>query len=164
MLGANVGLISTASLVVCVAAAAADWGEILTAAFAGWAAGAMAMAAGEFVSVASQADLEAADLEREKRALKEEPAEELIELTQIYQDRGLDADLARKVAEQLTARDALSAHARDELGLPVGAGANALLAAVASALSFSLGARSCRRSQPCSRRESRRSRPCPWRP
>src|SRR5271165_3597885 len=102
--------------------ASAGRGEILTAAFAGWAAGAMSMAAGEFVSVSSQADLEAADLEREKRALKEEPTEELAELAKIYEARGLDADLARKVAEQLTARDALSAHARDELGLAEDAG------------------------------------------
>src|SRR5271165_2379117 len=122
VLGANDGLISTASLVVGVAAASAGRGAILTAAFAGWAAGAMSMAAGEFVSVSSQADLEAADLEREKRALKEDPTEELAELAKIYEARGLDADLARKVAEQLTARDALSAHARDELGLAEDAG------------------------------------------
>ncbi len=140
VLGANDGLISTASLIVGVAAASAGRGEILTAAFAGWAAGAMSMAAGEFVSVSSQADLESADLEREKRALNEEPHAELIELTKIYEGRGLDAALARKVAEQLTARDALSAHARDELGLAEGAGANAALAAVASGLAFSVGA------------------------
>ncbi len=140
VLGANDGLISTASLIVGVAAASAGRGEILTAAFAGWAAGAMSMAAGEYVSVSSQADLEAADLEREKRALKEEPGDELIELTQIYEGRGLDAALARKVAEQLTARDALSAHARDELGLAEGGGANGVLAAFASAAAFSVGA------------------------
>jgi len=140
VLGANDGLISTASLVVGVAAASAGRGAILTAAFAGWAAGAMSMAAGEFVSVSSQADLEAADLEREKRALKEDPADELIELMQIYQKRGLDADLARKVAEQLTVKDPLSAHARDELGLTEDAGANAILAAFASAAAFSVGA------------------------
>jgi vacuolar iron transporter family protein len=140
VLGANDGLISTASLIVGVAAASAGRGEILTAAFAGWAAGAMSMAAGEYVSVSSQADLEAADLEREKRALKEEPGDELIELTQIYEGRGLDAALARKVAEQLTAKDALSAHARDELGLAEGAGANGVLAAFASAAAFSVGA------------------------
>ncbi len=140
VLGANDGLISTASLIVGVAAASAGRGEILTAAFAGWAAGAMSMAAGEFVSVSSQADLEAADLEREKRALKDEPHAELVELAKIYEDRGLDAALARKVAEQLTARDALSAHARDELGLTDGAGANAVLAAFASAAAFSVGA------------------------
>jgi VIT1/CCC1 family predicted Fe2+/Mn2+ transporter len=140
VLGANDGLISTASLIVGVAAAAADRSEILTAAFAGWAAGAMSMAAGELVSVSSQQDLESADLERERLALKEEPHEELIELTKIYQDRGLDADLARRVAEQLTASDALSAHARDELGLAEGARADAILAAAASAGAFSVGA------------------------
>jgi vacuolar iron transporter family protein len=140
VLGANDGLISTASLIVGVAAAWADRGEILTAAFAGWAAGAMSMAAGEYVSVSSQADLETADLEREKRALREAPTEELIELAKIYEDRGLDAGLARQVAEQLTARDPLIAHARDELGLAEGAGANAVLAAFASAAAFSVGA------------------------
>ncbi len=140
VLGANDGLISTASLIVGVAAASAGRGEILTAAFAGWAAGAMSMAAGEFVSVSSQADLEAADLEREKRALKEEPREELDELTQIYQERGLEPALARKVAEQLTAKDPLAAHARDELGLTDEAAANPVLAAFASAAAFSVGA------------------------
>ncbi len=140
VLGANDGLISTASLIVGVAAASAGRGEILTAAFAGWAAGAMSMAAGEFVSVSSQSDLEAADLEREKRALREDPKDELIELTKIYQDRGLDAELARKVAEQLTARDALTAHARDELGLTETAEANPIVAAFASAGAFSVGA------------------------
>jgi vacuolar iron transporter family protein len=140
VLGANDGLISTASLVVGVAAAASGRGEILTAAFAGWAAGAMAMAAGEFVSVSSQADSEAADLAREKQALKEEPEEEFTELAQIYVDRGLDPPLARRVAGQLMAKDALSAHARDELGFSESSDANPLLAAAASALSFSLGA------------------------
>ncbi len=144
VLGANDGLISTASLVVGVAAAASGRGEILTAAFAGWAAGAMAMAAGEFVSVSSQADSEAADLAREKQALKEEPEEEYTELAQIYVDRGLDPALARRVAEQLMAKDALSAHARDELGFSDDAGADPLLAAAASALSFPW-ARPCRR-------------------
>jgi vacuolar iron transporter family protein len=140
VLGANDGLISTASLVVGVAAAASGRGEILTAAFAGWAAGAMAMAAGEFVSVSSQADSEAADLAREKQALKEEPEEEFTELAQIYVDRGLDPPLARRVAGQLMAKDALSAHARAELGFSESSDANPLLAAAASALSFSLGA------------------------
>ena len=141
VLGANDGLISTASLIVGVAAASAGRGEILTAAFAGWAAGAMSMAAGEFVSVSSQADLEAADLEREQRALKEDPKEELIELARIYEGRGLDPVLAGKVAEQLTAKDPLAAHARDELGLADGGGgANAVLAAFASAAAFSVGA------------------------
>ena len=100
----------------------------------------MSMAAGEYVSVSSQADLEVADLEREKRALQLDPTAELIELTHIYRDRGLDAKLARRVAEQLTARDALSAHARDELGLAVGSRANAVLAALASSAAFSVGA------------------------
>ena len=140
VLGANDGLISTASLIVGVAAASAGRGEILTAAFAGWAAGAMSMAAGEFVSVSSQADLEAADLERERRALHQDPADELAELTAIYRDRGLDPDLATKVAEQLTAKDALTAHARDELGLTETAEANPVQAAIASAAAFSLGA------------------------
>ncbi len=140
VLGANDGLISTASLIVGVAAASAGRSEILTAAFAGWAAGAMSMAAGEFVSVSSQADLESADLEREKRALKDEPHEELDELIGIYQDRGLEPALARKVAEQLTARDPLAAHARDELGLTDEAAANPVLAAFASAAAFSVGA------------------------
>jgi VIT1/CCC1 family predicted Fe2+/Mn2+ transporter len=140
VLGANDGLISTASLVVGVAMAASGRGEILTAAFAGWAAGAMAMGAGEFVSVSSQADSEAADLAREKSALNEEPEAELRELEQIYIDRGLDVALARQVAKQLTAIDALSAHARDELGFTVNSGANPLQAAAASALAFSVGA------------------------
>ena len=140
VLGANDGLISTASLVVGVAMAASGRGEILTAAFAGWAAGAMAMGAGEFVSVSSQADSEAADLAREKSALNEEPEAELRELEQIYIDRGLDLALARQVAKQLTAKDALSAHARDELGFTDNSGANPLQAAAASALAFSVGA------------------------
>ena len=140
VLGANDGLISTASLIVGVAAASAARSEILTAAFAGWAAGAMSMAAGEFVSVSSQADLEAADLEREKHALNEDPHRELDELTGIYVDRGLDPTLARTVAEQLTAKDPLAAHARDELGLTDEAAANPILAAFASAAAFSVGA------------------------
>ena len=140
VLGANDGLISTASLIVGVAAASAGRSEILTAAFAGWAAGAMSMAAGEFVSVSSQADLEAADLEREKHALNEDPHQELDELTGIYVDRGLEPALARTVAEQLTAKDPLAAHARDELGLTDEAAANPVLAAFASAAAFSVGA------------------------
>ena len=140
VLGANDGLVSTASLIVGVAAAASGRSEILTAAFAGWAAGAMAMAAGEFVSVSSQADSEAADLEREAQALKEQPKAEFEELTKIYEARGLDAELARKVAQQLMAKDPLTAHARDELGFTEEAAARPLQAAFASALSFSLGA------------------------
>ena len=140
VLGANDGIISTASLIVGVAAAAGDRSAILTAAFAGWAAGAMAMAAGEFVSVSSQADSEAADLKREARAIKEEPKAELLELAKVYEDRGLSPELARRVAEQLMAKDALASHARDELGLTEATGANPLLAAAASAVAFSFGA------------------------
>ena len=140
VLGANDGIISTASLIVGVAASGAGRAAILTAAVAGWAAGAMAMAAGEYVSVSSQADLEAADLERERRALENFPEIETDELTAIYERRGLAPALARQVAEQLMATDALSAHARDELGLGERGGANALLAASASAVSFSAGA------------------------
>ncbi len=112
----------------------------MTAAFAGGAAGAMSMAAGEFVSVSSQADLEAADIEREKHALNEDPHQELDELTGIYVGRGLEPALARTVAEQLTAKDPLAAHARDELGLTDEAAANPVLAAFASAAAFSVGA------------------------
>jgi vacuolar iron transporter family protein len=103
LLGANDGIISTASLIVGVAAAAGSRGEILTAAIAGWAAGAMSMAAGEYVSLSSQADSEAADLEREQRALLERPAEEKEELAQIYEDRGVKPKLAQQVAGQLMA-------------------------------------------------------------
>ncbi len=140
VLGANDGIISTASLIVGVASAGALRGEILTAAVAGWAAGAMAMAAGEYVSVSSQADSEAADLERERHSLEETPEIETLELTLIYQRRGLAPALAREVAEQLMAKDALRAHARDELGLSDGRSANPILAAITSAISFSAGA------------------------
>ena len=140
VLGANDGIISTASLIVGVAAAAGGRSEILTAALAGWAAGAMAMAAGEYVSVSSQADLESADIERERRALADSPREETAELTEIYEKRGLPHKLARRVARQLMAKDALSAHARDELGLADEGAANPLQAAFASAIAFSVGA------------------------
>jgi len=141
VLGANDGVISTASLIVGVASAGASRGEILTAALAGWAAGAMAMAAGEYVSVSSQADSEIADIERERHSLEDAPEIETVELTEIYEDRGLEPTLARKVAEQFMARDALGAHARDELGLPSAEpAAKPLQAAFASAVSFSLGA------------------------
>ena len=140
VLGANDGIISTASLVVGVAAAGGARGEILTAAVAGWAAGAMSMAAGEYVSVSSQADSEAADLKREQRALSERPAEEKEELAHIYEDRGLKPKLAQQVAGQLMAKDALDAHARDELGLNEAAKPNPIQAACASAVSFSVGA------------------------
>jgi len=140
VLGANDGIISTASLIVGVAAAEGSREAVLTAAFAGLTAGAMSMAAGEFVSVSSQADSEAADIERERKALKEHLRDELRELAQIYVDRGLKSDLAREVAKQLMKKDALTAHARDELGFVEGEGAKPILAAGASAVAFSLGA------------------------
>jgi vacuolar iron transporter family protein len=140
VLGANDGIISTASLIVGVASAEGTRGAILTAAIAGWAAGAMSMAAGEYVSVSSQADSEAADLKREQRALRERPAEEKEELAHIYEDRGLKPKLAEQVAGQLMAKDALDAHARDELGLSEGAKPRPILAAFTSALAFSVGA------------------------
>ena len=139
VLGANDGIISTASLIVGVASASASREQILTAAFAGWAAGAMAMAAGEYVSVSSQADSEAADLKREQKALRESPQEEKMELAHIYEERGVQPKLAKRVARQLMARDALAAHARDELGFG-DARANPLQAAAASAIAFSVGA------------------------
>jgi VIT1/CCC1 family predicted Fe2+/Mn2+ transporter len=140
VLGANDGIISTASLIVGVAAAAGARDAILTAAIAGWAAGAMSMAAGEYVSVSSQADSEAADLEREQRALDERPAQEKEELAHIYEGRGLKPKLAEQVAGQLMAKDALDAHARDELGLNEAAKPRPIQAAFASALAFSVGA------------------------
>jgi VIT1/CCC1 family predicted Fe2+/Mn2+ transporter len=140
VLGANDGIISTASLIVGVAAAAGSRGEILTAAIAGWAAGAMSMAAGEYVSVSSQADSEVADLARERRAPRERPSEEKRELAGIYEDRGVKPKLAREVADQLMAKDALAAHARDELGLTEAAKPNPIQAAWTSAVSFSIGA------------------------
>jgi VIT1/CCC1 family predicted Fe2+/Mn2+ transporter len=140
VLGANDGLISIASLIVGVASAAGTHADVLTAAIAGWAAGAMSMAAGEFVSVASQADSETADLDRERRALRDTPGEEKVELAEIYEKRGLPPALARQVADALMARDALGAHARDELGLTEEAGAKPVQAAFASALAFSVGA------------------------
>ena len=139
VLGADDGIISTASLIVGVAASGAGRAAILTAAVAGWAAGAMAMAAGECLGQ-FQADSEGADLDRERHALEHFPEIETDELAAIYQRRGLAPALARQVAEQLMAADALSAHARDELGLGERGGANALLAAAASAVSFSVGA------------------------
>ena len=139
VLGANDGIISTASLILGVASAGGPRGEILTAALAGFAAGAMAMAAGEYVSVSSQADSEAADLAREQRALHESPHREKRELTHIYEERGVKPKLAPRVADQLMARDALGAHARDELGFS-GVRANPILAACAAAGAFSVGA------------------------
>ena len=140
VLGANDGIISTASLIMGVAAATGARGDILTAAVAGWAAGAMSMAAGEYVSVSSQADSERADLAREQHALRERPAEERQELAHIYEERGLKPKLARQVAGQLMAKDALDAHARDELGLDERAQPKPTQAAFASALAFSVGA------------------------
>lgn len=140
VLGANDGIVSTASLVVGVAAAGADRQNVLIAGIAGLVAGAMSMAAGEYVSVSSQADTEAADLARERRELAENPEYERSELQAIYEQRGLDANLAARVAEQLTARDALAAHARDELGLSDSQGARPVQAALASAGSFAVGA------------------------
>ncbi|MGZ3196499.1 MAG: VIT1/CCC1 transporter family protein [Croceibacterium sp.] len=140
VLGANDGIVSTSSLVVGVAAAAAGKPEILLAGFAGLAAGALSMAAGEYVSVSSQADTEAADLARERRELAEQPEFELDELTAVYVGRGLEPKLAREVAKQLTAKDALAAHARDELALSELTTARPLQAAMASAATFSVGA------------------------
>ena len=140
VLGANDGIISTASLIMGVAAATGSRAEILTAAVAGWAAGAMSMAAGEYVSVSSQADSEAADLARERRALREQPSAETRELAHIYEERGLKPKLAEQVADQLMAKDALDAHARDEIGLDERAQPKPTQAAFASALAFSVGA------------------------
>ncbi|MFZ9394833.1 MAG: VIT1/CCC1 transporter family protein [Erythrobacter sp.] len=140
VLGANDGIVSTASLVVGVAAAAAGKQEVLLAGFAGLAAGALSMAAGEYVSVSSQADTEAADIARETDELATQPDAELAELTGIYVERGLSPGLARQVAEQLTAHDALSAHRRDELGLSEATAARPLQAAIASAATFTAGA------------------------
>jgi vacuolar iron transporter family protein len=140
VLGANDGLISTASLVVGVAASGTDRSAVLIAAVAGLVAGAMSMAAGEYVSVSSQADTERADLERERRELATEPELERAELAGIYEKRGLDPDLALSVADKLMAHDALGAHARDELGHTEASVARPLLAAIASAVSFAVGA------------------------
>ena len=140
VLGANDGVVSVASLVVGVAASGAPQSGILVAGVAGLVAGAMSMAAGEYVSVQSQADTERADLGRERRELAEDPEGELAELAAIYRERGLDDDLARRVAEQLTARDALGAHARDELGITDALRARPVQAALASAAAFAVGA------------------------
>ena len=140
VLGANDGLISTSSLVVGVAAAEAARGPVLLAGLAGLVAGALSMAAGEYVSVSSQADIERADLEQERRALEANPEAEREELAAIYVARGLDPDLATQVSEQLSLHDALGAHARDELGISHSTRARPLQAALASALAFSLGA------------------------
>jgi VIT1/CCC1 family predicted Fe2+/Mn2+ transporter len=140
VLGANDGIISTASLIVGVAAAAATRNDVLIAGVAGLVAGAMSMAAGEYVSVSSQSDTEKADLARERKELSENLAFELDELAEIYVKRGIDQALARQVAEQLMAKDALSAHARDELGISEITTARPVQAALTSAVMFSVGA------------------------
>lgn len=140
VLGANDGLVSTASLVVGVAAASTGRQEVLVAGIAGLVAGAMSMAAGEFVSVSSQADAEAADIAKETRELAEEPEKELAELAAIFVSRGVEMETAEAVARQLTARDALGAHAREELGISTLTAARPVQAAFASAASFAAGA------------------------
>ena len=140
VLGANDGIVSTASLVLGVAAAGADSNGILIAGVAGLVAGAMSMAAGEYVSVSSQADTERAELARESRELAARPRQERAELTAIYVKRGLDPELATEVASQLMQHDALGAHARDELGISEVLGARPVQAALASAGTFSVGA------------------------
>lgn len=140
VLGANDGVISTAGLVIGVAAASASRGDILIAGVAALVAGAMSMAAGEYVSVSSQGDAEMADIAREKRELRDEPEFEIAELTNIYIARGLTPALARQVADQLTAKNALEAHARDELGISELTAARPVQAAFASAASFAVGA------------------------
>ena len=140
VLGANDGIVSTASLVVGVAAAQAPSSEVMVAGVAGLVAGAMSMAAGEYVSVSSQADTEKADLARERRELQEDVEFERKELADIYVQRGLEASLAQQVADQLMTHDALGAHARDELGLSEMHAARPLQAALASAATFAVGA------------------------
>jgi VIT1/CCC1 family predicted Fe2+/Mn2+ transporter len=139
VMGANDGLVSTASLIVGVASASPDHNTILVAGTAGLVAGAMSMAAGEYVSVSSQADTERADLITERTALEEAPEAELAELTSIYVDRGVEQGLAREVAKQLTAHDALGAHLRDELGISEMLSARPIQAAWTSAATFSIG-------------------------
>ena len=140
VLGANDGIVSTASLVLGVAAAGASSSNILIAGVAGLVAGSMSMAAGEYVSVSSQADTERADLDRERKELAADPVHEHAELAAIYVDRGLDAGLASQVSGQLMARDALGAHARDELGISEILTARPVQAALASAATFAVGA------------------------
>jgi VIT1/CCC1 family predicted Fe2+/Mn2+ transporter len=140
VLGANDGIVSTASLVLGVSAAGANSEAILIAGVAGLVAGAMSMAAGEYVSVSSQADIERADLNRERQELASSPTYEQAELTAIYVKRGLDAELASKVVTQLTKQDALGAHARDELGISDTLAARPVQAAFASAGTFAVGA------------------------
>lgn len=140
VLGANDGIVSTASLIVGVAAASTATSEVLIAGVAGLVAGAMSMAAGEYVSVSSQSDTEQTDLAREQAELAGQPDYECEELTRIYMDRGVDADLARQVAIQLMAKDSLGAHARDELGISEMTAARPIQAALTSAATFAAGA------------------------
>ncbi|MGB5760308.1 MAG: VIT family protein [Acidimicrobiales bacterium] len=140
VLGANDGIVSTASLIIGVAAAGASRSAVLVAGMAGLVAGAMSMAAGEFVSVSSQADTESADIERERTELRDDPERELEELSLVYEARGLDPGLARRVAEGLMAHDALGAHARDELGISDTMTARPVQAAFTSAATFAAGA------------------------
>jgi VIT1/CCC1 family predicted Fe2+/Mn2+ transporter len=140
VLGANDGIVSTASLVIGVAAAQAGQANVLVAGVAGLVAGAMSMAAGEYVSVHSQADTEQADLALERTELRLDNSGELRELTAIYVERGLDPSLAKQVADQLMAHDAIGAHARDELGISATLSARPIQAALASAGSFAVGA------------------------
>ena len=140
VLGANDGIVSTASLVVGVAAADSSRNGILIAGMAGLVAGAMSMAAGEYVSVSSQSDTENADLEREKADLRDDPEFELRELAAIYESRGVEESLAEQVAAQMMEHDALGAHARDELGINAITRARPVQAALASALTFAVGA------------------------
>jgi len=140
VLGANDGIVSTASLIVGVAAAAATPNSVLIAGVAGLVAGAMSMAAGEYVSVSSQSDTERADLARERRELRDDPASELAELAQIYVKRGVGKALARQVAKQLMAKNALKAHAHGELGISEITTARPVQAALTSAASFTVGA------------------------
>lgn len=139
ILGANDGILSTASIIIGVAAASTTREPIILAGVAGLVAGALSMAAGEYVSVSSQADLEQSDLKREAKELKETPEAELLELAQIYQERGLEKELSLKVAEQLTAHNALEAHARDELGINDMTHAKPIQAAFASGAAFIFG-------------------------
>jgi VIT1/CCC1 family predicted Fe2+/Mn2+ transporter len=140
VLGANDGIVSTASLIIGVSAASVSQENVLIAGVAGLVAGAMSMAAGEYVSVSSQADTEKADLELERLALADNFEEETVELAEIYEDRGVESELARQVAEQLMAHDALGAHARDEIGISESASARPVQAAFSSAGTFTLGA------------------------
>jgi len=140
VLGANDGIVSVSSLIVGVAAADASQSAVIIAGVAGLSAGAMSMAAGEFVSVSSQSDIEQADIEREARGLKDFPKDELAELAEIYVERGLNLETAQIVAKELTEHDALGAHVRDELGITEDQSANPMLAAFTSGVTFSIAA------------------------